>query len=143
MVHALVEAHRVLKPKGILVDLRPAAAHRQIGIGAGRAWRHVATLREQLDDDYAADAAVARVVSLGLFKPLKRKHFLLDRVMDNVEELREFIADFDTRRDLPSQMPLVDRLKRRYERQPTPGKVAVRGPMHLGVLRKMAAAPTA
>ncbi len=141
MVHALTEAHRVLKPHGTLVDLRPAPAHRQIGIGAGRSWRPVATLQEQLDDDYAANAAIAAVESIGLFAPQKRRRFLLDRVMDSVEELREFIADFDTRRDLPSQMPLVDRLQRRYERQPKPGKVAVRGPMHLGVLRKIAAAP--
>ncbi len=141
MVHALTEAHRVLKADGILVDLRPAPAHRQIGIGAGRSWQLVATLQEQLDDDYAANAAIAKVVSLGLFRPEQRKHFVLDRVMDSVDELRDFIADFDSRRELPSQMPLVDRLERRYNRKRKPGKVAVRGPMHLGVLTKIAAAP--
>ncbi len=140
MVHALSEAHRVLKPGGILVDLRPAPAHRQIGLGAGRTWQPVAALQEQLDDDYAANGAVASVVGLGLFKPERRKRFVLDRVMDSVEELRDFIADFDTRRDLPSQAPLVDRLERRYRKQRRPGKVAVRGPMHLGVLRKTSAA---
>jgi hypothetical protein len=143
MVHALTEAHRVLKPDGILVDLRPAPAHRQIGIGAGRTWQPVAALREQLDDDYAANAAMAAVVEQGLFRPVRRKHFLLDRVMDSVEELREFVAEFDSRRGLPSQMRLVDRLERRYKRQPRPGKVAVRGPMHLGILRKIKAAPAA
>jgi hypothetical protein len=136
MVHALLEAHRVLRPGGILVDLRPAPAHRQIGIGAGRTWQRVASLREQLDDDYAADAAVAEVVRRGLLRPERRKRFLLDRVLDSPEELREFIAEFDQRRDLPSQSSLVDRLERRYRRQPRPGKVTVRGPMHLAVLRK-------
>ena len=126
----------MLKPGGILVDLRPAPAHRQIGTGAGRTWEPVARLREQLDDDYAAHAAVAEVVRRGLFRTERRKRFILDRVMDSVEELRDFIAEFDQRRDLPSQAPLVERLERRYKRQPKPGKVAVRGPMHLAVLRK-------
>src|SRR5512138_1058927 len=137
MVHALEETHRVLKPGGVLVDLRPAPAHRQIGTGAGRTWQPVATLREQLDDDYAANAAVDAVVRRGLFERGKRKRFLLDRVLDNVDELREFIAEFDQRRGHPSQVSLVARLERRHKRLPKPGKVAVRGPMHLAILRKI------
>jgi hypothetical protein len=136
MVHALEETYRVLKPRGTLVDLRPAPAHRQIGLGAGPTWQPVETLRELLDDDYAANAAVDEVVGRGLFRRVKRKRFLLDRVLDNVDELREFIAEFAQRRDLPSQEPLVDRLERLYNRQRKPGKVAVRGPMQLGILRK-------
>ena len=33
MVHALTEAHRVLKPSGLLIDMRPAAKHRRAGLG--------------------------------------------------------------------------------------------------------------
>ena len=141
MVHALQEAQRVLKPDGILVDLRPAHAHRQIGLGAGRAWQPVAALHERLDADYAADAAVTEAVRRGLFRRELRKRFLLDRVMDSPEELHEFIADLDQAPGRDLQAALMERLRRRYARQPNPSKVAVRGPMHLGVLRKLPAAP--
>jgi hypothetical protein len=137
MVHALYEAHRVLKPGGILIDLRPAPAHRQIGIGQGRSWQLVGALHEVLDDDYAADAAVDRVVREGLFRPDKRMQFRLDRVMDSAEEVRDFIDEFDQRRDLPPHTSLLKRLERQYGRLPKPSKIAVRGPMHLAVLTKL------
>ncbi len=137
MVHALQEAHRVLKPGGALIDLRPAPAHRRLGIGTGRAWRFVGELHEILDDDYAASAAVDRMVSEGYLQPEKRLVFQLDRVMDNLQEVRDFIDEFDQRRDLPPHTALLERLQRRYERAPRSAKLAVRGPMHLAVLRKL------
>ena len=140
MVHALQEAHRVLKPNGILIDLRPAPAHRRLGIGEGRRWQFVGRLHEVLDDDHAADAAVARVVRQGLFGTEKRTEFQLDRVLDAVEEARDFLADFDQRRDLPPHTPLLKRLERRYSRLRQPQKIVVRGPMHLAILRKLPAA---
>ena len=137
MVHALSEAHRVLKPDGLLIDLRPAPAHRRLGIGQGRSWQLVGPLHEVLDDDHAADAAVARVVRDGLFRLEKRFRFTLDRVMDNPDEVRDFIADFDQRRSLPPHTDLLERLERKYARLRKPSKISVRGPMHLAVLRKL------
>jgi hypothetical protein len=137
MVHALKEAHRVLKSGGILIDLRPAPAHRRLGLGEGSNWEFVGRLHEVLDDDYAADAAVARVVQEGLFQPATRLEFELDRVMDTMEEVRDFIDEFGQRRKLPPHATLLKRLERRRARLPMPTKYAVRGPMHLAVLRKL------
>ncbi len=134
MVHALVEAHRVLKPGGLLVDLRPAPAHRQLGLFEGRRWRLVGPLHEYLDDDYAADAAVARLGRVGYFRPSGRARFQVDRVMDTLDDIRGWLADFDQRRDLPSHAPLLQRLERRLEQ---PAKISVRGRMKLGVFRKL------
>src|SRR5512135_2006233 len=136
MVHALQEAHRVLKPEGILIDLRPAPAHRQLGTGEGRSWQRVGSLHEILDDDHAADAAVARLVKEGYFRAGRRSQFQLDRVMDTVADVREWLADFDQRRELPSHAPLLQRLERRLARLKKPVKITVRGPMTLGILRK-------
>ncbi len=136
MVHALKEAHRVLKPEGILIDLRPAPAHRQLGIGEGRSWQHIGSLHEILDDDHAADAAVARVVKEGYFRAGRRTQFQLDRVMDTVADVREWLADFDQRHELPSHDPLLQRLEHRMARLKKPVKIAIRGPMMLGILRK-------
>lgn len=141
MVHALQQVHRVLKPDGILVDLRPAPAHRRLGIGEGRSWRFVGELHEVLDDDYAANAAVDRVIRAGLFRKEKRMRFQLDRVMDTLQDVRDFIEEFDERRNLPPHTRLLERLERRWRRLPEPDKFAVRGPMHLAVLRKLEPLP--
>ncbi len=138
MVHALEEVHRVLKPRGILIDLRPGAEHRRIGLGEGKQWRMVGPLHETLDDDYAADAAIRRVVRDGLFREEKRSQFLLDRVMDTTDEVREWVADFDQRHDLPSHEPLLRQLEQQMSRYNQPVKISVRSHMTLGVLRKVA-----
>ncbi len=137
MVHALQEAHRVLKPGGILIDLRPAAEHRRLGLGEGRRWQLVGQLHEILDEDYAANAAVRRVVREGYFRQEVRRRFLLDRVMDTMPEIREWLTDFDQRRDLASHAPLLERLERRLAHLGKPAKIAVRGHMTLGILRKL------
>lgn len=137
MVHALKEAHRVLKPNGLLIDLRPAPAHRRLGLGEGRRWREVGELHEVLDDDYAADAAVEQLVRDGYLRVERRSGFQLDRVMDSIEEAREFMADFDQRRDLPTHASLLQELERQRAQLAKPGKISVRGPMKLVVLRKL------
>ena len=137
MVHALQEAHRVLKPQGLLIDLRPAPAHRRLGLGEGRRWQFVGLLHEVLDDDHAADAAVAQVVRERLFRRESRTQFQFDRVMDTLDEVRVWLGDFDQRRELPSHEPLLERLQRKRDRLKTPEKITVRGPIRLALLRKL------
>jgi hypothetical protein len=57
MVHALYEAQRVLHPNGIILDLRPAPVHRRVGIQSEAGYREVGVMRENLEDDYAANRA--------------------------------------------------------------------------------------
>ncbi len=94
-------------------------------------------MHEVLDDDYAADAAIARMIREGYFRPEKRMRFQLDRVMDTAEDLREFIADFDERHNLPSHASLVDRVEQQLAQLTQPEKIVVRGPLKLGVLNKL------
>ena len=141
MVHALKEAHRVLTPGGTLIDLRPAPAHRRIGLGEGRRWRLVGPLHEILDDDYAADAAMVQLVRERYLRREKNMRFRIDRVMDTMDDIREFIDEFDQRRNLPTHAPLLEQLELRRARLRKPAKITVRGPMKLGVLRKLEPAP--
>ena len=137
MVHALYEAHRVLKPKGVLIDLRPAAAHRRVGIGKGRHWQFVAVLREPLNDDWAANRAVAKVVRDGLFIRKRHTEFSLDRTLDTSDEFRTWLDDFVQRQNLPSQEWLIKRVEREQRRQGTTGIITVRGPLLLSKLQKV------
>ncbi len=142
MVHALKEAHRVLKPNGLLIDLRPAPAHRRLGLGDGRRWREVGPLHEALDDDFAADEAVSRMVRDHYLDPEKRMRFQLDRVMDTMEDAQAFMEDFDQRRDIPTHAPLLERVEQERARLGRPKKITIRGPMKLVVLRKLDPAAT-
>src|SRR3989442_11616899 len=114
MVHALREAHRVLAPAGILVDLRPAAAHRRVAIARGRREHRIGVMRELFHDELAADRAVAHAVREGWFGIERRMRFDCRRVMDTVEEFREWLGEVDTRRAPPSH----EWLGRRVERAP-------------------------
>ena len=137
MVHALTEAHRVLKPNGILIDMRPAAKHRRAGLGEGKHWRHVGAMREKFDDDIAADRAVNQMVREGLFHRESQIEFDLDRVMDTLEDFRAWLDDFSTDK-LPSHERLYQKVERALAKEPDGTKIAVRGPLKIGVLRKNA-----
>lgn len=79
MVDALHEVHRVLAPRGLLVDARPDSrvlayaehvtprGHRVVGT--------IRTSRLELPNDRASDAAIARVKRDGLFRSRRRGRF--------------------------------------------------------------------
>ena len=137
MVHALRQVHRLLKPDGTLLDLRPAATHRRLGVGEGKRWTAVAWMREDLTDDRAANRAIRRAASLGLFEPESNREFDLDRVMDTLDDFREWMSDFPSGKLAPED----DRLYRRVERalaKVRPGtRIVARGPLSLVVLRRL------
>lgn len=136
MVHALTEAHRVLKPSGIFVDLRPAASHRRAGLGEDRRWKQIGVMRENLDDDIASDRAVNQVLRDNLFKQEKLIEFDLDRVMDTLPDFRAWLDDFSTDK-LPSHDWLYRRIERALTKEKAGTKIAVRGLMRLRMMIKL------
>lgn len=138
MVHALTEAHRVLKPDGILVDLRPAAAHRRVGLERGGRFHPVGVMREAFDDDHAANAAVAHILRQGLFKAGRRTQFECKRVLDSLDEFRDWLGEFVQLSDLPSHDWLAERVARALVASRSKTKIVVTGPLVMRVLRKQA-----
>jgi len=136
MVHALHQCHRVLRPEGALIDLRPAAVHRVVGIEKAGRFRRFAVMRERFTDEHAADRAVARVVREGLFTVATRRRFPCDRTMDTVREFEEWLEIAIRLSKWPRHEWLVRRVAGRLEARGAGAKIVVRGPMDLAVLRK-------
>ena len=135
MVHALTEAHRVLKVNGILIDLRPSHKHRRAGLGEGKDWQMIGMMRENSDDDLAADRAVKQVIRKGLFRQESLVEFDLDRVMDTLSDLRAWLNDFNVNQ-LPTHKWLYQKVERALAKKTAVAKITVRGLMRLGVMIK-------
>ncbi len=137
MVHALTEAHRVLKPGGHLIDLRPGAVRRAVGLVRGGRFQLLGQTREKFDDDRAADRAVARVVRAGLFRLERRRQFICPRVMDSLDEFRAWMDEFVRDAELAPHDWLVRRVERALAARPGKAQIAVRGPLVMQALRKL------
>ena len=90
MVNALREAHRVLETGGVVLDVRPIPTQFTLeAIAAG----HATPVGEMdsygaLDDDQAADAAVARAVADGWFTMEQRVEFAFEIHWDTTADMR-------------------------------------------------------
>src|SRR5262245_43716634 len=135
MVHALYEAHRVLRPYGLLIDLRPARVHRRVGLMQDEGYRLMWVMRETFEDDLAADRAVTQVTREGRFKAV-RTRFDCYRIMDTLEEFREWLADCVEKHDLQSHDWLTLRLVQALETSDANTRIVVYSPLDLRVLRK-------
>ncbi|MGH2606818.1 MAG: hypothetical protein ACRDG5_09535 [Anaerolineales bacterium] len=137
MVHALQEAHRVLKPQGQLIDIRPGPSHRRVGILNRRRWRLVGVMQESLQPDRAANAAIRVALGKGLFRREAYAKVDLWRHFDTLADFGDFLQEF-TRlgADLPPHDWLEQRLKTSLAGMPSTAKIVIRGPLELRRLRK-------
>ena len=97
MVDALKEVHRVLAPRGILVDARPDSrvlAHaEQVTKTGHRAVGSIKTSREELINDRASDGAVARVARERLFTRGKHGRFWHRVPFDDLAGLVQYLKE--------------------------------------------------
>lgn len=98
MVDALEEAHRVLRPRGILVDARPDsrvlayAEHRISGV-LHRSAGVIATAREELVNDRTSDRAVAIAVRKGWFRSRRSGRFWHRVLFEDLGDLQTYLND--------------------------------------------------
>jgi SAM-dependent methyltransferase len=136
MVHALREAHRVLKPDGLLLDLRPGAVHRRVGMEVDSQYKQLAIMNESLQDDYAANRAVAEIIREGLFKTVSRIQVNCNRSMA-LTDFSSWLADFPSDRDA-RQERLIRIVEHAFEEvNEKRKKIVVKGPLILKVLKKI------
>jgi len=136
MVYALREAHRVLRPEGLAIDLRPAAIHRRVGIVLHSEYKLRWVMKETFQDDRAADRAIVDVLNNRIFKAVGQMRIPCYRVMDTIDDFREWLTDFVERNKCTSHEWLVRRLERALAASAgTPG-IVVSAPLVLRTLKK-------
>ena len=94
MVHALEEAHRALKPSGVLIDLRPGMRNRRVELDLGGAALRLGEIDSSHShpDHLAADEALRAACAEGLFRAEHRAGFEFVTDMDSACDLREYAA---------------------------------------------------
>lgn len=96
MVHALGEIHRTLAPEGVLIDLRPLCDRWSIEVFSARETRQtgrVTDLPPGLEDDAAANRAMAQAESNGWFMRERETFFPLHYVWDTASEMEKWVDE--------------------------------------------------
>lgn len=95
MVHALHEAHRVLKRGGQLIDPRPLSSHPPIDIMTSSGVVSAGNVDETpgVPDDQAADQAIEQVVHSGRFEMTSREKFKLATYWESLDGLLEYATE--------------------------------------------------
>lgn len=92
MVHALRAIHRILKPNGTLIDLRPDIGNRSIWVELSYATLKAGEVdsSDTESDRLAADEAIQQAVADGLFTFEYDATFDIIADLDTVDDLRDY-----------------------------------------------------
>jgi SAM-dependent methyltransferase len=96
MVHALDEIRRVLKPNGILIDLRPVEDHWLVEVASMQEIKVIGNLTdmpEGIADDEAAFRAMREVESHGWFMKEREEEFVFFYYWNTPSEMKEFMEE--------------------------------------------------
>ena len=130
MVDALEEAHRILRPRGILVDARPdsrvlAYAERQAPNGTYRRAGAIATASVERTNDRTSDRALATAVRSEWFRSLRRSRFWHRVLFENRSDMQRYLDDHP--RFVHRVRWMIDpAMRRRWEPDPWAIRRAVR-----------------
>lgn len=96
MVHALREIQRVLRPRGELIDLRPIADRWVIEVFSAREMHKTGTVTDlplAVEDDQAANQAMAEAQKRGWFERENETFFPIHYLWDTASEMEKWIDE--------------------------------------------------
>jgi SAM-dependent methyltransferase len=146
MVPALEEAHRLIGPKGTLIDIHPVAGTAQIEVHDADTVVFAEPATTSADEgELHADEAIEYIVARGLFAPERQTQFDLRVYGSSVRELRDFLAETDAHAKQPGEDPgdahkseLYGRVDRIIGTHGTAAEVAYRERARITRLRPLA-----
>ena len=141
MVHALREAHRVLQPSGVLIDLRPVTAPIlvEVVIATQTVWARTVESYSAPEDVAAANAAVQHAVSSEWLVFEATTQFSFEIFCDSAAELRMYA---EARKLCGAEIPYeaLEELRRELSRDGQVARLRCRRPWMLSSYRKRIAA---
>lgn len=96
MVHALDEIRRTLKPKGMLIDLRPVESNWSVEVSSSTGYQLAGRLTDlpaAVADDEAAFQAMREVESRRWYVKKEEKEFAFFYYWDTPSEMKDFMED--------------------------------------------------
>ena len=96
MVHALSEIHRILKPDGTLLDIRPLEDSWSVEVVSSAGWQASGRLSDMpigVADDAAANESMRDVQARGWFIQKELEEFPFFYYWDTPSEMKEFMEE--------------------------------------------------
>ena len=139
MVHALHEAWRILRPQGILIDLRPlcADAPLEIVFTGGCDSAGPVDMSLGIAHENAADHAVESAVGEGIFKELELEHFDFAFYWDTPKEMKAEMDEY-WKDDAILSPDVLQRAAALFKKRRSQAQVRLRVPMKLAKFEKQA-----
>ena len=136
MVHALREAARVLRPDGVLIDLRPAVEHCRVGILRAGRFAGLGVARGSLEGQRAAGRSVRQALALKILRQTRSARFRCDVVFSSPAALREWLVEFNESEGEEDAVRLSARAAAARQRGREGGRPAVRIALVMKVLEQ-------
>ncbi len=138
MVHALEESWRVLRPNGVLIDLRTFSSYPPVEIVSGTESQSAGHIDDTmwLADDLATDEALDQVIERGLFEHHKADQFSFSLYWNSVDDMQAYAEDKCCQDE---QIPrhVLRQAKRLADIAGDVAKIRIRQPMILATYGKM------
>ena len=137
MVHALKEAHRILVPKGIMIDVRPLSVDVPLEIiyKGGRESAGILDLSPDIDKDIAADRAIECVILDRIYKESYVEYFDFAYYWKTIKGMEEDLEDY-WKDDVVVPEEVLQRARMLFKKQRPQTQMRVGVQMKLGKYRK-------